>query len=157
MHHSGNNHRGSSQQGSNPKANGYPSDRGYSPIQHHDVEDSHGGGHKERLRWSNSLPNVAGIFRKTDVTRCDLQRSAEDELPDEKKCYQAAIAFPAKTFAQVDVASSRSRHGGAQLAPDHSVGNSDGSSNEPAQHRLWSSQRRHQQRDCDKWPDADHV
>ena len=43
------------------------------------------------------------------------------------------------------------------LALHHAVAHDDDERDDPAKHRLGSAERRHQQRDRDERPDADHV
>ena len=102
-------------------------------------------------------PDVAEVLREADVARRDLERPAEDELPDEQERHQASERLAAEGLAQIDERSARSRHRRAELAPDHAVADDDHERDDPAEHRLRAAERRHEQRDRDERPDADHV
>ena len=70
-------------------------------------------------------PDVAEVPREADVAGGNLQRPAQDELPDEEERNQATPALPAEALAQVAVRPARPGHRRAQLAPDQAVGDHD--------------------------------
>src|SRR5206468_2630557 len=95
--------------------------------------------------------------RKADVPGRDLEGATEHELPDEEKAHEAAHRLRAIALAQIPERAARSRHRRPELAPDHAVAHDDHQGDEPAQHRLWTAQRGHEERDRDERPDPDHV
>ena len=105
----------------------------------------------------HSRPQIIQILRKANVARGDFQRTAQDELPDEKKGHQSSKGFPAETVAQINITAARTRHGRAEFAPDQRVRDSNEHGHHPTEHRLRPLKRRHERGDRDERPDADHV
>ena len=102
-------------------------------------------------------PDIARIAREPDVAGGNLERPAQDELPDEQERDHAAEALAAVRLAEVPVAATGGRHRRAELAPDHAVGDRDEHRHQPPEQGLRSAQRRHQDRDGDEGTDPNHV
>ena len=162
MQRAGDDHRARGEQSPNPQAHRDLADGGNPPVEQRDAENAQTHDHSRTGRRKSVFgrdtgPQVVEILRKADVTRGDLQRPAQDELPDEQKRHQSSEGFAAKTVAQIDVTAARARHGRAQLAPDQRVRHRDEDGHQPADHRLGPVERRHEGGNRDERPDADHV
>ena len=69
----------------------------------------------------HGAPEIAHVLREADVTGRDLERPAEDELPDEEKGQQCAQARVPECFAKIEVGSAGAGHRRRQFAPDQAV------------------------------------
>ena len=157
MHEAGRDHRERGDNGSDPQRERDVADRRDAPVQQDHVHDADRGGHCEQPRWGEARPEVAHVLREPDIPGRDLERTAQDELPDEEKSHQPPVGFAAEGFAQVAERSARRRHRGAELAPHQAIADDDEERDDPAEHRLRPAERRHQQRDRDERADPDHV
>ena len=93
--------------------------RRYSSAMFTDAHDHRDG---RRRRRGPSRPDVARVVGEPDVAGGDLERAAQDELPDEQERHQPARSVGPEPFAQVLVRPARPRHRRAELAPDQPVG-----------------------------------
>src|SRR5262249_49367841 len=109
MSYTGQDHSAGCEQRADPEA-----DRDFAyardlTVEQRDVDQADDDGHgvdfdpSERRRELRRLPDVIKVLREPDVTRSDLQRPADDELPDEEESHQPPEGFAPEAFAQVDV------------------------------------------------------
>src|SRR6266540_1393346 len=94
---------------SDPKTDGDLADMLNLTVEQRDIDQADDNSHgvdfdsSDRRRGLRRLPDVIHVLRESDVTRCDLQRPADDELPDEEEGHQSPEALAPETFAQVNV------------------------------------------------------
>ena len=139
-----------------PEADSEAADGVDAAIEQRDVDGADNRRHHERALTGQAGEDVARVVGEADVPRRNFERSAQDELPDEEKRHQLTGASP-EPIAQVPIRAARPRHHRAKLAPHQAVGDDDNQRREPADQRLRAAQGRHQERDRDERPDADHV
>src|SRR5262245_18826157 len=109
MHHAGHNDRAGRQQGADPEADGDLADVRNLAVQQRNIDqsdDDYGRANIDRHfsegeRKPGRLPDVIEILREADISRGDLERSADDELPDEQEGHQSSESLAPETFAQV--------------------------------------------------------
>ena len=155
--HAGHHHRDRGDNRPHPQRDRDRPNRADPAIQQHDVDDADGDGDADQSARRQAVPDVAEILRKPDVAGRDLERPAQDELPDEEKSQQPSVRLAAIGLAEIAERPARRRHGRAELAPHHPVAHDDDERNDPAEHGLRSTKRGHQQRDRDERADPDHV
>src|SRR5215510_7412624 len=135
MRRAGQDHSAGREQRSDPETDGDLADVLNLTVEQRDVDQADDYCHGEdvdrhpsdRHRELRRLPDVIQVLREADVARGDLQRPADDELPDEEEChqspegspletqiqtqreataqkrYQSSKRYPPETFSQVDV------------------------------------------------------
>ena len=157
VRHAGEDHRCGGEEASDPERDCQRTERSDRPVQQRKVQHTHRRRDHRVLHRREGRPEIPEVLRKADVARRDLEGTAQDELPDEEKRREAAPLLAAVPLAKVDVASARSRHRRSELAPDHAIRNHDEQRNDPSEHRLWTAERGHEQRDRDERPDSHHV
>src|SRR5262249_14126423 len=89
---------------SDPKDNGDPADRADAPVEEGDVEEACGGGDRERPAARKIRDEIAEVVRQADVARGDLERTGEDELPDEGEGDETSEPFAPERFLEPDEA-----------------------------------------------------
>ncbi len=148
---------GRRQQRANPEADRERPDRFDAAIEQDDVEEADASRDEEDVDRRQIRPDVARIAGEADVARGNLERPAEDELPDEEERDQSAEALAAIGLAEVHVTAAGARHRRAELAPDQAVGDRDEHRHEPAEQRLRPPQPGHEERNRDEGTDPNHV
>ena len=143
--------------GADPEGDGDRGDRFDAPVQEREVRESDHNHHEHRLVGRDALPEVAEVVREADVSRGNLEWSAEHKLPDKQKPHEPAERLGSVPLPQVPERAARARHRRAELAPDHTVAYHNHQRDEPAEHGLGTAERGHQQRDRDERTDPDHV
>ena len=133
----------SGEQGANPQTNRYFADGSYAAIKQHNINEANRDGHQQCRSLGHAGPDVVCISGEADVARGYFQRPAQNELPDKQKCHEPAECFAAVTLSQVQIGTSRARHGRAKFAPNHPVRNRDQNRDNPTQHCLGTTERRH--------------
>src|SRR5262245_1288631 len=111
MRRAGQYHGAGREKRSDPETDGDLADVRNLTVEQRDVDQADDYRHGEdvdrhpsdRHRELRSLPDVIQVLREADVTRGDLQRPADNELPDEEECHQSPEALAPKTFTQVYV------------------------------------------------------
>src|SRR5580704_2544017 len=127
------------------------------PAQEEHSDKSSSNGHILLASSSQSWPEIRGIVSKSNHPGCDFQGSAQDELPDKKKCHQTAPSLMAVRLAKKMIAAAGTGQCSAEFAPDQTVVNYDKRPSQPTQHGLRSTHRSHQKRNGYEGADADHV
>src|SRR5215510_4075791 len=82
------------EQRSDPETDGDLADMRNLTVKQRDVENADGNDDENGRRI---FPDVPEILRKADITRSDLQRPADDELPDEEESHQPPEALAPET------------------------------------------------------------
>jgi len=144
-------------QNPHPQRHRDPPDGGNPAVEQGDHQHSHGDVHHAPLGRRHAAPEIADILRKTDVPGGNLQRAAENELPDEQERQDAAQPGFAKRFAQVEVCAPRPRQRGGQFAPHQPVRQCQHRAQKPAQHALWAAHCRDNQWDRNERSGPYHV
>src|SRR4030095_72520 len=70
------------------------------PIQQGQVQNTDTRSHQRKLPRRQRGPQVAEILEKSDVPRCNLERAAQNELPDEQERREPSPRLAARDFAQ---------------------------------------------------------
>ena len=153
----GDDHGQRREEGADPQRDRERADGIDAPVEQRDVDDADQCRQPDGARARKVRQDVPRVVGKADVAGGDFERAAQDELPDEQERHQAAEPFRPEAFAQVAIGAARSRQHGAELGPDHAVSDDDDQRDQPPQQGLRAAERRHQQRDRDERPDADHV
>src|SRR5215475_8149419 len=103
MHYAGQDHGAGRKQRADPETDGDLADARDPAVKQRDIDqaddDRHGvdfypAGRREPRR----LPDVIQILSETDVTRSDLHRPADDELPDEEEGHQSPEGLAPEAF-----------------------------------------------------------
>ena len=94
-------------------------------------------------------------LRHGDQPRGNLERPADEELPDEQERHQPAPAIGAVAFEQIEVGPAGAGHGGRQLAPDQAVQEDQDARRQPAQQGIGPGQLPEHQRNGDEDAGAD--
>ena len=81
---------GGRQDRSGPERDRQRADRLDPAIQQRDVRPRPHHGNADRCRRRHVSPDVPDVVRESDVAGGDLERAAENELPDEQERHQAA-------------------------------------------------------------------
>ena len=144
-------------QRADPQRDRQSPDRFDAPVEQRDVDDPHRHRDGDDRRPRHVRPEVARVLGKADVARGNLQRTRQDELPDEQERHQAPHLLASEALAQVLVGAARARHRRAEFTPDQAVRDDDDQRDEPSQQGLRPAKGGHQERDRDEWPDPDHV
>ncbi len=121
------------------------------PREDEDGQDAHAGGDEALPSPDETRPEVGRILTEADQAGGDLERTAEDEGPDEQERHQPTPPIPAVGLAQETIAPSRAGPRGPELAPHLPVAHHDEGADQPAQEGLGSAHGRHQQGDGDEW------
>ena len=106
---------------SDPQHDGQPGHALDAAIEQRHREDTDGAGRQAHLPGAHAATEVAQVLREADVAGGDLERPAEQELPDEQERQQGAEARAAESFAQVEVAAALARQRGGELGPYEAV------------------------------------
>ncbi len=155
-----------------PEHHHQSSRRGDPPVGHHgdESQDADRGhlapGHRADRPVDQGSPvpgravergeEITEVLRHAEGPGGDLERSAEEELPDEEELEQATGAALAVDGVVEVVGAARAREGRRQLAPDHPVANGNDAAEHPAEHRLRAQHRAEQCGDGDERPDPHH-
>jgi hypothetical protein len=110
-----------------------------------------------RLHGRCLRPNVFDVLRESDIAGRNLERSAQNELPDKKERHQSAEREPPESFTEINVSASRSRHSRPEFTPNHCVRNGNQDSYEPSEHRLGAIQCRHESGNGYERANPDHI
>ena len=73
------------QQRADPQENRDPTNLCNAPVKQEDDQDAHARHQQPAAVGAQPGPQVAGVLRKTDIAGGDLERTTQQELPDEKK------------------------------------------------------------------------
>ena len=65
--------------------------------------------------------NVRGVLGEPDTARCNRERRAECELPDEEKRHQAAQLSHAVNLCKVTIRTARTGQGCSEFGPDKPI------------------------------------
>src|SRR5262249_59243137 len=96
-------HRKGRENSSDPQTNGQLADKGNAAVKQSDIQNAQRHDHTKRLGMSNIFPDVAEILREADVTRSNLQRPAQGELPNKEETHETTKGFAPKPFPQVNI------------------------------------------------------
>ncbi len=99
---------------------------------------------------------IAEILCQSDRSARHFEGTAEQELPDENELEESAGSRIAVHGVIEMIGSARTRKRRGQLAPDHSVGDGDGCTQHPADHRLGPVHRIDEEGNRDERTDPNH-
>ena len=111
---------------------------------------------QERLQVGK---DIAHVRHRPGISRCHLERAADQELPDKQEGHQLAPfrEEPSVNLLQEVVRAAASRHRRTQLAPDQAVAHHHDGRHDPTDCGMRAAHRRDEHRDRDEGADPDHV